>query len=202
VPTDIFPIRSRRFERAKRVQTLQHVAAAFLLITAALAHLTDKSSHHVVLPVLELIAGITLIGAAIHDRFRKTHSRVGWVELAGSAMTFVEAIAKLAQPHKILFHVLTFIPPVILLFFGLFEERLRRQPGIRVDDEGFEVRQGLLFRRRVRFEGLSGYRITPTHVELMHEDGRTTRLRTTGILNRDEAMEWLAGQFERRGLSQ
>lgn len=202
MPIETFPIKSRRFERAKRMQTLQHVFAAFMLIIAAVAHLTDEKSHHVVLPLLELLAAVTLIGAAVRDKFRKTHSHVGWVELAGAAMTFVEAIAKLQERHRPLFHVLTFIPPTILLFFGLFESRLRRRPYIGVDDDGFEMRLRLLRKRRVRFEGVSGYRITPTHVELLHQDGRVTGLKTTDIENRDEAMRWLAEQFERRGLSQ
>jgi len=200
VATETFPIRSLRFERAKRVQTAQHVIAAVLLITAAIAHLTDPKSHHVVLPVLELLAGATLIGAAILDRFRKTHSRVGWVELAGAAMTFVEAIAKLQERHRLLFHVLTFIPPAILLFFGLFEERLNKRPSLGVTDDAFELRLRLLFKKRVPWKGLRAYRITPTHIELHGDDSKVTKLKIKDIREPEPAMAWAKEQFEKRGL--
>lgn len=199
---ETFPIQSRKLARARRVQTAQHVFGAFMLIIAAFAHLTDEHSHHVVLPVLELLAGATLIGAAVRDRFRKTHSHVGWVELAGSAMTFVEAIAKLQERHHLLFHVLTFIPPVMLLFFGLFESRLRKRPYLGVDDAGFEMRQRMLFKKRIEFADVERYRITPEQVELIRKNGKVFTLRRKDLINDAEAVDWLAAQFESRGLSQ
>jgi hypothetical protein len=201
MPSETFPVQSRRFERAKKAQTAQHILGACFLIMAAHAHLTDPLSHHVVLPALEILAGLTLIGAAVYDKFRKTHAHVGWVELAGAAMMFVEAIAKLQQPHHLLFHVLSFVPPAILLLFGLFEERLRKRPYIGVTDDAFEMRLRLLFKRRIPWAGLTGYRITPRHLALIHENGRVRKFKISDIENREAAMAWAAEQFERRGLS-
>lgn len=197
---EVLPIRSRRFERALRVQTVQHLFAAVLLITTALTHLTDPKNHHYVLPVLELVTGAVLIGMAIYEKVRKRHTKMGWVELAGAAMTFVEAIAKLNEPHRPLFYVLSFVPPVMLLVLGLFHEQIRRRPSLKVDDEGFEMRLRVLFKRRVPWSGVSSYRITPTHVEFAREDGSTKRLRITDIVEREQAVRWMEEQFAKRGL--
>ena len=200
--TETFPIRSHRFERVKRVQTVQHLIAAILLVSAALSHLTDPNSHHIVLPALELLAGVTLIVAAIIEKVRKTHPRLAWVELAGAAMTFVEAVAKLQQKHHFSFYVLSFIPPVMLLFFGLFDEQLRKRPYIGVTEEAFEMRLRMLWKRRVPWAGLTGYRITPTHIELVREgENRVQRLRITDIQDRDAALAWVRERFEQRGLT-
>jgi len=196
---ETFPVRSKRFERVKNVQTVQHVVAAILLITKALDHLGE---HVGLLPVLELIAGATLIAAAIIDKVRKKHSRVGWVELAGALMLYVEAISNLRTPHTLAFRIVGFIPPTMLLMFGLFEERLRKRPYLGVDDEGFEMRLRLLWKRRVRFNDIERYRIADAHLHFERKDGRVISLRTKDIENHAEAMEWVAEQFGRRGLSQ
>ena len=197
---ETYPIRSKRLERARRVQTAQHIFAAFLLITTAYGHLTDPKSHHVVLPLLEMAAGVALIATAIVEKVRKTHARVGWLELAGAAMTFIEAVAKLKEPHHLSFHILTFIPPVILLFFGLFDEQLRAGLRLEANDDHFLVKLRSIWWRRVRWEGLHAYRITPAHIELTNDAGETTRIRVTGIYDRDAAMAWAEEQFTKRGL--
>jgi hypothetical protein len=199
--TEVFPIRSRSFARAMRVQKIQHLAAAAILIMAALSHLTDPKSHHVVLPLLELATGIALIGVAIVERFRHTHARFGWFELAGAAMTFIEAMAKLNEPHKPLFHVLTFIPPVLLLFFGLFDARIRKGLRMEANDEAFLLQTRIFRRRRIRWDGLRTYALGPTSIDLTHEDGRTFRLKTKDLDNREEATAWAEEQFVRRGLT-
>lgn len=197
---ETFPIRSRRFDRAKRAQTIQHILGAFLLITAAVTHLSDEKSHHVVLPVLEMLAGATLIVTAIVDRFRKTHARVGWVEIAGALMTGVEAVAKLQERHHLSFHILTFIPPAILLLFGLFEERMRKRPYLGATDDAFEMRLGMRWTRRVPWEKLRAYRITPKHLELHRTDDKVTRLKLADLHDPEPAIAWATGQFEKRGL--
>lgn len=60
--SEIFPLRSKRVDRVRRVQTLQHVMMAFLLIMTAVGHL-----GHGILPLLEIATGIALIIAAIVD---------------------------------------------------------------------------------------------------------------------------------------
>lgn len=199
--TEVFPIRSRSFERGMRVQKLQHVVAAVILIMAATSHLTDPNSHHVVLPLLELATAIGLIVVAAIERFRPMHSSVGWFELAGAAMTFIEAIAKLKEPHKPLFHVLTFIPPVLLLFFGLFDRRIRQGLRMEASDEAFLLQTRVFRRKRVPWDGLRTYALGPMHIDLTHEDGRTFRIKTKDLDNREAAMAWAEEQFVRRGLT-
>jgi hypothetical protein len=201
MPKETFLLQSRRFARSRRVQTVQHLVGAVMLISTALTHLTDPKSHHVVLPVLELVAGLGLIGAAIVEKVRKTHPRVGWVELAGSAMMFVEAFAKLQQPHKLAFYILSFIPPVILLIFGLFDDRIREALYMRADDERFEMKQRIVLpSKKVAWDGLRAYRVTEKALELHHTDGNIRRLSLKDVKNREEAVAWAVTQFERRGL--
>lgn len=199
--TEVFPIRSRSFARGMRAQKLQHLAAAGILIMAAVHHLNDPKSHHVVLPLLELATGVILIVVAVIERFRHTHASVGWFELAGAAMTFIEAVAKLQEPHKPLFHVLTFIPPVILLFFGLFDQRIRQGLRMEANDEAFLLQTRIFRRKRVPWDGLRTYALAPMYIDLTHEDGRTFRLQTKDLDNREEATAWAEEQFVRRGLT-
>jgi hypothetical protein len=201
MPEETFLLQSRRLARSRRVQTVQHLAGAVMLISTAITHLTDPHSHHVVLPVLELLAGGGLIGATIVEKVRKTHPRVGWVELAGSVMMFVEAFAKLEQPHKVAFYILSFIPPIMLLIFGLFDARIRQSLYMRADDERFEMKlRVVLPSKKVAWEGLRSYRVTAKALELHHGDGDIRRLSLRDVKNREEAVAWAVTQFERRGL--
>jgi len=202
VAREIFPIRSKRLDRVRRVQTLQHVLAALILITTAYGHLDDPNHHDVVLPVLEMAAGAALIVAAIAEKFRKSHPRVGWLELAGAAMTYVEAIAKFHEPHHLSFHILTFVSPTILLLFGLFDARIRAGMRLEANDEAFIARLRLIRAHRVPWETIRSYRITPTHLELTRTEGRIKRIKLADLYDRDAADAWIAGQFTMRGLAE
>jgi hypothetical protein len=200
VEREIFQLRSRRFDRAKRLQTVQHVIAAILLITTANGHLSDPKHHDLALPLLEIAAGAALIVAAIVDKIRKTHARVGWLELAGSAMTYVEAFAKLKEPHHLSFHILTFIAPTVLLLFGLFDARIRSGMRFEANDDAFVARMRVIRWHRVPWKTIESFRITPTHLELQRAGGRAKRLKLKDLYDREAAAAWLADQFTRRGV--
>ena len=195
--SEIFPVRSKRMDRMHRVQTMQHVLAAVLLITTAYGHL-----GHGVLPWLEIATGIALIATAIVEKVRKTHARVGWLELAGAAMMYVEAIAKLKQPHHLSFHILTFIPPTVLLLFGLFDMRIKQALRFETDDDGFFARMRLIRAHRVPWESIRSYRLTPTHLYVVRQDDRVKRLKLTDLYDQDReaARAWLVEQFTKRGV--
>ena len=192
---EVLPIRSRRLDRARRVQTIQHVLAAVILILNAYDHLTDPLSHHVVLPVLEMITGLILIGTAIVERVRKTHARVGWFELAGATMLYVEAIAKLQDRHHLSFHILTFIAPTILLLFGIFDTRIREGLRMEANDDAFLVKTRVFRWYRVPWDKLQSYRFTDKHLELIRTDGRITRINLSDLHNADEARAWADKQL-------
>lgn len=193
-------MRSKRVDRMRRMQTFQHVLAAVLLIATAYGHLTDPHHHDVILPLLEIAAGAALIVTAIVEKIRKTHARVGWLELAGAAMTYTEAFAKLGERHHLSFHVLTFISPTILLLLGIFDSRIRKGMRLEANDDAFFARMRLIRSHRVPWESIRSYRITPTHLELWRENNRVKRLKLTDLHDREEAKAWLAEQFTRRGV--
>lgn len=195
MPAEIYPVRSKRVERMKRVQTAQHLIAAILLITTAYGHL-----GHGILPYLEMAAGAALIVTAVVERVRKTHARVGWLELAGAAMTYVEAFAKLHERHHLSFHILTFISPTVLLLFGLFDARIRAGMRFEANDDAFFARMRLIRSHRVPWESIRSYRVTPTHFEIVRGNDRVKRFRLSGLYDHKEAEAWLVGQFTKRGV--
>jgi hypothetical protein len=202
VPTEVFRVESRRAERAKRAQMAQHVIAALVLISSAWPHLQHGIAP---LPVLELLAGAMLIGAAIRDRLRHWrgahHEAVGWVEIAGAVMTFVEALVRTRGRHHLSFVILSFVQPVLLLLFGIFDVTLAEKRAITVDDHGVEMRTRLFFGRRVPWEALRGFRIAGDKIEFDLAGGsRTFNLRD--LKNRDAAKEWLGDQLRRRGVAE
>lgn len=193
--SEIFPVRSKRVDRMRRVQTGQHVIAAILLITTAYGHL-----GHGILPLLEMATGIVLIATAILDRVRKTHARVGWLELAGAAMTYVEAIAKLSERHHLSFHILTFISPTVLLLFGIFDMRIKQAMRFETSDDAFFARLRLIRSHRVPWDSIRSFRVTPTHFEIVRHDDRVKRLRLSGLHDHKDAEAWLVEQFTKRGV--
>lgn len=201
MPDEILYVKSRRRARVKKIQTAQHVLAAFILILAAVDHLTNPKEHHLVLPLLELIAGITMIGSVIVEKIRKTHARVAWVELAGAALMFVEAIAKTQQRHHFSFYVLSFLSPAILLTFAILDARIERALYLKATAEALELRLRPLWRRRVPWAGLTSYRIGEKAIELFASDGKTHRLRIDDIVDRAEAVVWADEQLKSRGLT-
>ena len=198
---EILPIRSRRTERVKRVTTVQHAFAAFILITTAYGHLTDAKHHNVVLPVLEILAAAGLFFAVVVEKVRKTHPRVGWLEIAGGIMTGVEAVAKLREPHHLLFYILSFVSPVILILLGIFDTRLQQGLKLEANDDAFEARLRIAWKHRVKWAGLKSYRITPTHIEFTRENGAIKRIKVKDLYDRENAMAWAEEQFRMRGLA-
>lgn len=204
MPTERFQIDSRRAERAKRAQTAQHVLAAFLLISNAWRHLQE---HAGVLPVLELLAGALLVGAAIRDVVRRRrgahHEAVGVVEIAGAVMTFIEAVVRTrTERHHTSFYVLLFVQPLVLLLFGIFDVRIAGKRALTADDDFLEMRTRLFFGRRVAWRDLRGFRVAGDRIELELADGGTRALNLRDLKNRDEAVAWTADQLRRRGVEE
>ncbi|HJQ35956.1 MAG TPA: hypothetical protein VKB93_02345 [Thermoanaerobaculia bacterium] len=182
-------------DRARRVQTAQHILGAILLITTAVGHL-----GHGILPYLELLTGIALIATAIVEKVRKKHTRVGWLELAGAAMMYVEAIAKFGQPHHLSFHILTFVAPTMLLLFGLFDMQIKQAMRFETSEDAFFARMRLFRSHRVPWESIRSFRVTPKHFEIVRHDARVKRLRLSGLHDHKDAEAWLVEQFTKRGV--
>lgn len=190
-------MQSRRAIRAKRVQTAQHVFAAVFLISSGVQHL----HHNSVLAVSQIAAGALLIGAVILEKIRHGHEQragVAWVEFAGGVLTFIEAVHKLGTPHKPLFHVLTFIPPVILFAFALLDTQISQRRYIRIDDDGVELRVRPFFSaNRVPWDAVKGFRVREHAIDF---GGAQISLRD--VVDRETATAWVVEMLRRRGIEE
>jgi len=189
---EILHIDSLRAARARRVQIVQHLVAAVVLINAGLG-------HHGWLGVAEIVAGALLIGTVIRDLFRRgAHGHVAWVELAGAVMTLVESIEKTRGRHHVTFVILAYLGPALLFVFAIFDAQIAERRYLKADDEGFEMRLRLLFRRRVRWKDAGSFRVNGTTIEI--EGAKPIQFRD--VINRDAAMQWSAEQFRRHGVAE
>lgn len=184
----------------KRVQTVQHVFAAFTLALTGWDHL--QRAADVVLPSLEIFGAALLVGAAVRERLRHArgrHDAVGWVEIAGGVMTLIEAAARTRERHHFSFLVLSFVQPMILFAFGVFDVQLTRLRYIEANDERLLVRQRMLFRRGIRWSDARGFRFRGNKLDIETDNGmRTLSLRQ--VMNLEPAKAWTAEQFRRRGI--
>ena len=194
-----FPIESRTVQRAKRLQTVQHVFAAITLALAGWEHL--RRAHDVLLPSLEIAGALLLLGAAARERLRRGHGHdaVGWVEIAGGAMTLIEAVAKTRERHHLSFLVVSFIQPLILFAFGIFDVRLAAMRYLEANDTHFVVRLRLLFRRSLRWELARAFRFRGDRLEV--ETERHVRgFPLHNVINVEPAKAFIREQFGRRGI--
>ncbi len=152
------------------------------------------------LPSLEIAAAALLIGAAVRERIRHAHDRVGWVEIAGGFMTLVEAVQRTRERHHLSFMVLSFIQPVILFAFGIFDVQLAALRYLEANDEAFIVRLRLLFRRRLRWRDARAFRFRGTTLEVETERG-VRRFPLKNVIDFEPAKAWTIEQFVRRGVS-
>ncbi|MCU1227826.1 MAG: hypothetical protein JWO97_710 [Acidobacteria bacterium] len=204
-----FRFRSRRFARAKRVQSVQHLTGALMLITAAIAHLSDSGEHHsMILPALELLAGGLLVGSVVaeklhHRKGTTSHSAIGWVEIAGAVMAFVEALSRMQQRHHVSFYVLSFVAPLMLLLFGIFDLRLRTFRHFVANEDGIVRRSHLIHLavpKRYRWASMKSFRVLPTSIEVTEREGGTMTIALRDVVEREEAVTWFREQLTKRGV--
>src|ERR1700682_2022668 len=199
MPGEILHVESRRLARVKRVQTVQHLFAAFALITTGWAHL-QLSHGSSVLPILEVAAGAILVGAAAREKVLKRHDRVGWVEIAGGLMGLVEAFSRLQERHHLSFYIVSFIGPLIVLLMGTFEVRLNHYR-LEATDERLTIKLRRFWRKHVDWQGVTSYRVDGTLFTLACEDGSLRAVDLGDVKDRDTAVAWTQAQLARRGIS-
>ena len=202
MPEDFLPLRSKRVERKARVQKMQHVAGAVILLVTAVPHL-DPSSTSFVLACLEAAAAVGLLAAVAVERKQggHAHAGLGWLEIAGAAMLTVEAVEKTRGPHHVSFVILQFLLPLVVLLIGVFSVKLRNLRTLADHGEHFGMRTRFK-RHRIRWTDVHAYRITPKFLELEGESGPLCRIRISDIANRSEADAWMRERFEARGINE
>lgn len=194
--SEIFRFHSKRVDRMHRIQTVQHVAAALVLITHAWPHV-----GHGTLPYLEIAAGAALIIAAIVEKVRKKHLKVGIVEIAGALVLFVEGYARMRAHNKWTLLVPEYLQGLVLLLLGAFDEHVRSARYFRATDAHLVMRSRMLRWRTVPWKEIRSYRVTPKAIELVLESGKVRPLPLRDVKERDLALAWVTEQFARRGIT-
>jgi len=201
---DVLRIESRRAARSKRAQKIQHVVAALLLIGTGYGHLNGEHHGSLILPVLEIAAGLLLIATAVRERLQKDqghgHARVGWLEIAGAAMAFVEALSRVSERHHLSFKIVSFFPPLVLLLLGIFEMQIATFRNLRADDDALVTRLSKWRRRRFVWSDIRAFRVEGWRVTFEMTNGKTATLNLRDAKERDAAVAWTAAQLEKRGI--
>ena len=190
---EILRVQSRRAVRQRRVTIAQHVVAAIILINFGIEH-----GARSLLSIAEIVAGALLILSVIRERFTKGHhGGIAWVEFAGALMTGIEAGERTRGPHHVSFVILTFIQPLILLTFAIFDTQIASARYLKADDDGFEARLRLFFRKRIAWSQVRGYRVAGNAIEIDLGD-RKRKINLRDAVDREAALTWAKQQFEKR----
>lgn len=190
---EILPVHSMR------KKTAQHVLAALMLVTYALDHLSRPHTGVPLLPIVEIAAAILLVAAVVRERLHKAHGGIAWVEFAGALMALVESIDRTEGRYHLSFIILSYFAPVVLFVFALFDARISAAHYLKADDERFELRLRLLFRRCIRWVEIRAFRIAGSAIECELARGGSRRFSLRRVTERDAALAWSAEQFRRRG---
>lgn len=180
----------------RRAQTAQHLVAAMLLLITG----RDRVHHDALLGTLEIITGGVLVGSVVMEKFRGHHdgrAGIAWVELAGAVMTFLEAIEKTRHPHHFIFYVLSFIQPMVLLLFAIFDAQISARRFIKADDRGLEVRFRPFYPRRIAWDEMPSYRV----LEDKNQFGDRA-ISVNDAVDRHEAKAWIVEKVRARGVKE
>ena len=193
MPAEVLAVQSRRAGRMRKAQIAQHVIAAFVLVNAGIEH-----GAHSPLAIAEIIAGGMLIVSVLRERRQRGEHQHGiaWVELAGAAMVTLEAIEKTKGPHHVSFVILSFIQPLILFMFAIFDAQIGHARYLKADDDFLEQRTRLLFRRRIRWASIRSFAVEGHKIVL--EGVRDLSL--LDAVDRHAAVQWTVEQLRRRGI--
>ena len=176
----------------RKAQVAQHVIAAFVLVKAGIEH-----GAHSPLAIAEIVAGGLLVVSVLRERLRGGHQHgIAWVELAGAAMVTVEAIEKTKGPHHVTFVLLSFVQPLVLFLFAMFDAQIAHARYLKADDRYLELRLRLLFRRRIAWTKIRSFSVRGTTIVL---DG-VRNLSVRDVVDRDAAVQWTVEQLRRRGV--
>jgi len=199
MPEEILRVQSRRAARQRRITIAQHAIGAIVLISAGTDHVSHEHGAALALAIAEIVAGVLLIFSIARERLHKRHhGGIAWVELAGAAMVFVEATEKSRQPHHVSFIILTFVQPMMLFMFAIFDAQIAAARYLKADGNGFEARLRLLFRRKIAWENVRDVHIVGNKVEIDLTGGGKRTINLRDVVDRETALRWTEEQFRRR----
>jgi len=210
MPAERFLIHSRRRDRRRRGQHIQHAMIAAVLIFDGVSSLTDPHAHHgLAVPILLVATGVLLLGTLGYEKWH--HYRHGhhdrhvasWVEIAGALLALAEAVHRVqAGRHHLLFYVLNFLAPLMIAGLAWAEIRGKADPYMQVDEEGFTLRmRPLRPGQRIAWRETKAFRVGEQFLEFILQDGRVVKMKITDVTNRADALMWATERFAHRGLA-
>jgi hypothetical protein len=196
MPTET--LRLKLTERARRAQHLSHLSPAVLLILLGLEALMGIEHEHRVIALLGLAAGIALLIAMRHEFRRKqhSHSRVGWFDVIAGVVIILEG-AHMHHPGRWFQPgTLTMILGVIVVFVGIFHQRLPKLRRLVCTESGLLLRVRPFVWLSLPWEQVEGIELQNNRLVVQVAGGglRTVNLRR--IENRAEAAEMMKGYWE------
>lgn len=194
------------FERAKRVQTIQHVLVAGVMLVSGYRSLAgaEASLAHRGTAILQLGAGSLLFLAIAVERRRHaamSHARFGWIEIASGVLLFAEGLEKHHDGKW--FHA-DYFSGVLLLLLGLFEGPFSRwRSGRRYLEDGataFRAKTGPLRGFRLGWSDIRKARADAGTITFVKADGESRSIRLARYRNREEVRRWLEDRLGRKGI--
>src|SRR5450432_311050 len=194
------------FERAKRLQTIQHVLVAGVMLVSGYRSLAgaEASLAHRGTAILQLGAGSLLFLAIAVERRRQaamSHARFGWIEIASGVLLFAEGLVKHHDGKW--FHA-DYFSGVLFILLGLFEGPFSRwRSGRRYLEDDATVLRG-------RTGPLRGFRIAWSDIQMASSgtgtitlekgDGKSRSIRLSRYRNKEAVRTWLEDRLARRGI--
>lgn len=195
------------FDRAKRLQTVQHVLVAGVMLVSGYRSLSGvrESPSHRGMAILQLGAGSLLFLAIAVERRRHaamSHGRFGWIEIASGVLLFAEGLEKHHDGKW--FHA-DYFSGVLFILLGLFEGPFSRwRSGRRFLEDGatvLRVKTGPFRGFRFAWSDVRKARSSAGKITLVGGDGRSRSIRLSRYRNREAVRQWLEQRLASRGIA-
>lgn len=184
------PLRSKRHERARILQKLQHAAPAVVLLAAGVTALREGAHGLVLLLAVVEIASSAMLMASVVIAIRNArrpanaaaslhpHHGPDWVDVFTAAVLFMEVAEKYHHSHRLARP--TLLLAVVLLTVGVFHGQFLARAGkrmtLRVGEDDLFV-GGRPFRTlRLKWADVASIDIGPRYATVKARDGRQRKL--------------------------
>jgi hypothetical protein len=205
--TTVIALHSRRLERVRIVQRIQHLIPAGTLLAAGTQGLSGGAEGlERVLAFLEIGTSALLIGTMVRSMRarRASHGEhagmVDWFDVFAASVIFTEVLEKWVTHHHLArpMILLGLVTLGIGLSHGWIRKRAERRRALRVGEEGVAI-GGRKFARqfRARWDELATIEIEEHEARIVRQDGRRCRIDLADLHNGEEVRAALLAARER-----
>jgi len=203
------PLVSLRRERARRLQKLQHVVPAFVLLGAGLHGLMQgERGIALALAIGEIAVSIPVLGAAVKElaAVRRPpahtghHHGVDWFDIFVSAVLAVEVLEHWHTHHHLRRPIL--LLAILTLAMGLFHGRFnafmaRRSRSLHIDAAGIRVRSRFFRQFFAPWPDIERIDLDDSTARIVARSGQERRIDLTDLRNSSEVRQALFAARER-----